>query len=182
MKTRLFLVAVWTAAIVTSTVADSDFSTQPRLPDDQRQTAQQAADEFKAGHFDAAAGLYQSIIKAYPDSLYAWSNLGATRFQQGHLDEAREAFKHALTLNPKDELVLVDLGIVYYQLNSFPDAIRFLKAAIAVNPNDASTHNFLGSTYEKAGMTQEAKLEHQKASELQAKEKAGEILLPATRD
>ena len=174
----MVLFVVGTTAIMTSMASSSasDFSTQPRLPDDQRQTAQQAADEFKAGHFDAAAGLYQSIIKAYPDSLYAWSNLGVTRFQQGKLDDAREAFKHALTLNPKDELVLVDLGIVYYQLNSFPDAIQFLKAAIALNSNDASTHNFLGSTYQKAGMTQEAKLEFQKASDLQAKEKAGGIM------
>ena len=133
-----------------------------------RDTAQKAADEFKAGRFDAAADLYESIIKAYPGSLYAWSNLGVVRFQQGQLDEARDAFRHALSLNPKDKLVLTDLGIVYYQLDAFPKAIQCLQAAIAIDPGDPSTHNFLSSAYDKEGKTREAQVELKKARELEA--------------
>jgi Flp pilus assembly protein TadD len=180
MKTHVLrnVISLALTVALASTAWASDLSTQARLPADMRDRAQKAADEFKAGHFDAAADLYQSIINAHPDSLYAWSNLGVVRFQEGQLDDARDAFRHALTLNPKDELVLIDLGIVYYQLNLFPRAIQCLQTAVAINPGDASAHRFLSSAYDKDGKTQEAQVELQKARELDSEKAQDGQLIP----
>lgn len=61
----------------------TQYSTKARLPDDMRETARDAADLFKKQKYDESAAKYQNIIDKYPESLYAWSNLGVVRFQQG---------------------------------------------------------------------------------------------------
>jgi cytochrome c-type biogenesis protein CcmH/NrfG len=106
------------------------------------------------------------MIKAYPNSLNAWYNLGAIRFQQHQPEAARDAFQHATAIDPKDAASFAGLGVVQYQLNSFADAITALKQAIALNPNDAKSHNYLACSYEKSGMPQEAQIEFQKAGDL----------------
>ncbi len=78
------------------------YSTKPRVPEDMRDTAQAASDLFKMQRFDDAAAKYQEIIDKYPESLYAWSNLGVVRFQQGKLNEALRALQQAVKLSPSD--------------------------------------------------------------------------------
>ena len=109
-----------------------------------RDTAQQAADLFKMQRYDEAADKYQNIIDKYPESLYAWSNLGVVRFQQGKLPEALKALQQAVKLSPTDAFSYSNLGIVYYQLNQYENAIDALFRAKALDPNDAKTYNYLG--------------------------------------
>jgi len=138
-----------------------------KIPDDQRDLAQRAADAFQKQDYATAAADYQKMLKAHPDSLYAWSNLGVARFQQGHLEEARAAFLTAHKLNASDVFTLTNLGIVSYQLNAFNDAIKALNAASVLNPNDANIHNYLGLAYEKAGRKAESLSELAKAKALE---------------
>ena len=92
-----------------------------------RDTAQQAADLFKMQRYDEAAAKYQEIIEKYPESLYAWSNLGVVRFQQGKLHEALKALQQAVKLSPTDAFSYSNLGIVYYQMNQYEHAIDALE-------------------------------------------------------
>lgn len=136
------------------------------IPDGMREVAQQAADDFEQKNYDAATAIYQSMIKAHPDSLYAWSNLGVVRFQQRRYPEARDAFKQALMLNPTDALCLTDLGNIYVELDDLPDALATWKTAADVNPSDPRPHDFLSLVYQKLGQAQEAEAERQKANAL----------------
>lgn len=144
----------------------TQFSTKARLPDDMRETAQEAADLFKNQKYDESAAKYQSIIDKYPESLYAWSNLGVVRFQQGKFDEALKALQQAVKLSPTDAFSYSNLGIVYYQLNQYENAIDALNAAKALDPNDPKTHNYLGCACSQKGWSEVAEKEFRKAIEL----------------
>jgi Flp pilus assembly protein TadD len=158
----------------TSTTTPTDTTTDPqtayaykaRLPDDMRETAQEAADLFKNQKYDESAAKYQTIIDKYPESLYAWSNLGVVRFQQGKFDEALKALQQAVKLSPTDAFSYSNLGIVYYQLNQFENAIDALNAAKALDPNDPKTHNYLGCACSQKGWSEVAEKEFRKAIEL----------------
>jgi Flp pilus assembly protein TadD len=155
------------ASTGTDTSADpTQFSMKARLPDDMRETAQEAADLFKNQKYDDSAAKYQSIIDKYPESLYAWSNLGVVRFQQGKFDEALKALQQAVKLSPTDAFSYSNLGIVYYQLNQFENAIDALNAAKALDPNDPKTHNYLGCACSQKGWSEVAEKEFRKAIEL----------------
>jgi Flp pilus assembly protein TadD len=150
-----------------STTPDStDYSTKARLPDDMRDTAQQAADLFKMQRYDEAADKYQTIIEKYPDSLYAWSNLGVVRFQQGKLPEALKALQQAVKLSPTDAFSYSNLGIVYYQLGQYENAISALERALALDPTNAMSHNYLGCACSQKGWQEVAEKEFTKAIEL----------------
>ena len=156
-----------TATTGTDTASDpTQFSTKARLPDDMRETAQEAADLFKNQKYDESAAKYQSIIDKYPESLYAWSNLGVVRFQQGKFDDALKALQQAVKLSPTDAFSYSNLGIVYYQLNQFENAIDALNAAKALDPNDPKTHNYLGCACSQKGWAEVAEKEFRKAIEL----------------
>jgi tetratricopeptide (TPR) repeat protein len=144
----------------------TDYSTKARLPDDMRDTAQQAADLFKMQRYDEAADKYQSIIEKYPDSLYAWSNLGVVRFQQGKLPEALKALQQAVKLSPTDAFSYSNLGIVYYQLGQYENAISALERALALDPSNAMSHNYLGCACSQKGWQEVAEKEFTKAIEL----------------
>jgi Tfp pilus assembly protein PilF len=144
----------------------TEYSTKARLPDDMRETAQDAADLFKNQKYDESAAKYQSIIDKYPESLYAWSNLGVVRFQQGKFDEALKALQQAVKLSPTDAFSYSNLGIVYYQLNQYENAIDALNSAKALDPNDAKTHNYLGCACSQKGWQEVAEKEFRKAIEI----------------
>jgi len=144
----------------------TEISKKARLPDDMRETAQDAADLFKNQKYDESAAKYQSIIDKYPESLYAWSNLGVVRFQQGKFDEALKALQQAVKLSPSDAFSYSNLGIVYYQLNQYENAIDALNSAQALDPNDAKTHNYLGCAESQKGWQEASEKEFRKAIEL----------------
>jgi tetratricopeptide (TPR) repeat protein len=145
---------------------DTEYSSKPRLPDDMKDLAQQAADLFKNQRYDDAADKYQQIIEKYPDSLYAWSNLGVVRFQQGKLPEALKALQQAVKLSPTDAFSYSNLGIVYYQMNQYENAISALERALALDPHDAKSHNYLGCACSQKGWTEVAEKEFLKAIEI----------------
>jgi Flp pilus assembly protein TadD len=144
----------------------TQYSTKARLPDEMRDTAQQAADLFKNKRYDEAAAKYQTIIDKYPESLYAWSNLGVVRYQQGDLDDALKALQQAVKLSPTDSFSYANLGIVYYEMKQYENAIDALNAAKALDPNDAKVRNYLGCACSQKGWTEAAEKEFLKAIEL----------------
>jgi len=152
-----------------NTSAQSDpslYANKPVLPDDMKDTAKDAADLFKNGHYDDAAAKYQTIIDKYPESIYAWSNLGVVRFQQGNLPEALKALQQAVKISPSDAFSYRSLGIVYYQMNQYDDAIGALERAIALDPNNVWSHDYLGCACAQKGWQEVAEKEFRKAIDI----------------
>ncbi len=142
------------------------YSNKPRLPDDMRDVAQQATNLFKMQRYDDAAAKYQQIIDKYPESLYAWSNLGVVRSQQGKLPDAMKALQQAVKLSPNDAFSYRNLGIVYYQLNQNDAAIDALERSIALDPNNVYSHDYLGCACSQKGWQEVAEKEFRKAIEI----------------
>jgi Flp pilus assembly protein TadD len=149
--------------------ADTDptrYSQKPRVPDDMHDVAQQATDLFKMQRYDDAAAKYQQIIDKYPESLYAWSNLGVVRSQEGRLPDAEKALQQAVKLSPNDAFSYRNLGIVYYQLNENDAAIDALERSIALEPNEKYSHDYLGCACSQKGWQEVAEKEFRKAIEI----------------
>jgi Flp pilus assembly protein TadD/cob(I)alamin adenosyltransferase len=142
------------------------YANKPRLPDDMREVAQEATDLFENKHYDEAAAKYQTIIDKYPESLYAWSNLGVVRSQQGKLQEAMKALQQAVKLSPNDAFSYRNLGIVYYQLGQNDAAIDALERSIALDPNNVYSHDYLGCACSQKGWEEVAEKEFRKAIEI----------------
>ncbi len=142
------------------------YSYKPRLPDDMREVAQEATDLFKMQRYDEAAAKYQTIIDKYPESLYAWSNLGVVRSQEGKLQEAMKALQQAVKLSPNDAFSYRNLGIVYYQLDQNDAAIDALERSIALDPNNVYSHDYLGCACSQKGWQEVAEKEFRKAIEI----------------
>ncbi len=143
-----------------------DYRSKPRVPEEMRPIAQEANNLFAQKKYDEAALLYQRIIDRYPDSLYAWSNLGVVRFQQQNYVEAQKALLQAVRLSPSDGFSYSILGIVYYQLGKYDDAISTLTKAAALDPNDAKTLNYLGISCSQKGLQEAAEQQLRKAIEI----------------
>ncbi len=144
----------------------TEWSNKARLPEDMRDTAQQASDFFSMKRYDEAAAKYQVIIDKYPESLYAWSNLGVVRFQQGDLNDALKALQQAVKISPTDSFSYSNLGIVYYNLNQYENAIDALNAAKALDPKDAKIRNYLGCACSQKGWNEVAEKEFLAAIDL----------------
>jgi tetratricopeptide (TPR) repeat protein len=167
MKALILLAGILGLTLIPA--AAEDLAHTARIPDDERDVAQAAADDFRGQRYEDAAAKYKAIIAAHPDCLYAWSNLGVVRFQEGHLEEARQALEKSLALNPDDVFCLSNLGIVYFQEGRYNDAITALKSAIALQPENRMNHVDLEQAYEKAGRKQDAEAEKEKTQDSQMK-------------
>ncbi|MDD5261192.1 MAG: tetratricopeptide repeat protein [Methylacidiphilales bacterium] len=144
----------------------TDYSTRPKVPPELKDTAKEANDLFAQQKFDDAAAKYQSILNAYPDSLYALSNLGVVRFQQGKYALAEEFLRKAVKQAPQDAFSHSILGIALYQQGKYDDAVQILTRAVALEPNDPKTHNYLGISASQKGWQEAAEQECRKAIEL----------------
>jgi Flp pilus assembly protein TadD len=142
------------------------YGNKPRLPDDMREVAQEATDLFENKHYDEAAAKYQTIIDKYPESLYAWSNLGVVRSQQGKLQDAMKALQQAVKLSPNDAFSYRNLGIVYYQLGQNDAAIDALERSIALEPKNVYSHDYLGCACSQKGWEEVAEKEFLKAIDI----------------
>ena len=155
-----------TASSTDTPASTPDLSSKPKVPDEMRPLAQQANDDFSQGKYDDAAAVYNKIIEHYPDSLYAWSNLGVVRFQQQRYPEAEKALLESIKLNPNDAFSYSILGIVYYQEGHYDDAIDKLTRASTLDPNDARTRNYLGIACSQKGWQEAAEKQLRKAIEI----------------
>ncbi|MFH1066974.1 MAG: tetratricopeptide repeat protein [bacterium] len=150
----------------TASIAAPDYSAKPIVPQEFRDTAAQAAKLFADRKFEEAAAKYQAILNAYPDSLYALSNLGVVRFQQQNYPAAEKALRAAVKQSSQDSFSHSILGIVLYQQGKFDEAVQVLTRAVALDPKDPKTHNYLGISASQKGWQEAAEKECRTAVEL----------------
>jgi tetratricopeptide (TPR) repeat protein len=166
LAAALYLSVCGSALTSKKAAVNSPLSEKPRLPDDSRQLAEEAAAQFSSGNYDNAAADYQRIIDHHPDSVFAWSNLGVIRFTAGDLDRAKAALEKCVAMAPKDAFSRTYLGMTYYRLARYDDALAMLEKAVALDPSYAMGHTFLGCCLSQKGNPVDAIREFKKAIEL----------------
>lgn len=137
--------------IKASTAADA------RIPEKCKENAARAIQLYTAGKMEEAIAEYETILRQYPDSLFALSNLGVVRFQQKKYGEAEKALREALRLYPDDAFSNSVLGVVLFHQEKFDEAEKILRRAADLDPQDARNWNYLGIVCFRKGQREEAR-------------------------
>jgi Flp pilus assembly protein TadD len=128
--------------------------------------AASAKECFDRGDYVEAERLYEKIVAAAPDNLYALSNLGVVRFRSSKFKLAAKALQRAVAVAPQDEFSQRTLGVVYYSLGRYDDAVKTLTLAIMLDQKDAMAHYYPGMTCSKMGSKDAAAKELEIAGKL----------------
>ena len=147
------------AAASNDSSANSQSGINPDVPENLRNLAQSAKDNFEHRKYRTAEKQYQEILSKSPNNVYSLSNLGVVYFRTARFKAAEVTLKKAVAVAPRDEFAHTTLGIVYYRQSKFDDALAELTKALAINPKSATAHNYLGITASQKGWQQAAEQE-----------------------
>ncbi len=84
---------------------------------------------------DQAIKLYREAVEVYPESPFAWNNLGRLFMQRQENMEAATAFEQAARLSTADPVPVHNLGTLYESMGWENDAQRYYTEALQRDPN-----------------------------------------------
>ena len=130
-------------------------------------TIQQALDlavqHHSAGRLPEAEGIYQQILKAYPNQPVALRLLGTLAHQVGKHDLSVDLISKALTVDPGDAEAHNNLGITLFELGRLDEAVASHRQAVAIRTDYAEAHSNLGNALQGLGKLDDAIASYQKA-------------------
>ena len=88
--------------------------------------------------YDKASQAYQIALRADPDDVSTWLQLGEAYVRCGRHLAALKTLQHALELDQGCWMALYDMGDVYLQLGSHDEAIASFDKALAIIGSDAN--------------------------------------------
>ena len=103
-----------------------------------------------------AIGAFQAAVKAKPDYIEAWVNMGAGHDAIGHGGVARQAYRTALEIRPDDEIALCRMASSFYAVGMRDSAMIALRQTLAKHPRSHCSYFTLGVAYADGGMFREA--------------------------
>lgn len=124
---------------------------------------------LQEGNTDSALVLLQQAAAFYPESPFAYQNLGIIYFNRKQLDSAAANFEKAVaTAEPKAATdtamasirnqTLFNLGVVYQNAGRHAEAIAALHRYLALVPNDTDAKRALANSFRGAGMPDSARV------------------------
>ncbi len=99
---------------------------------------------------------FQAAVKAKPDYIEAWVNMGAGQDAIGHGGQARQAYRTALEIRADDEIALCRMASSYYAVGMRDSAMMALRQTLAKHPRSHCSYFTLGVAYADGGMFREA--------------------------
>jgi tetratricopeptide (TPR) repeat protein len=115
---------------------------------------------------DEAAKEFQAELDNDPDHVQAMLYLADSEIQLDQVQAAEPLLIKALKLNPASSMGHLDLGIVYSEVARNDEALRELHTAVRLAPDNVTTHFKLGLLYRSMGKVAEAKIEFDKAKNI----------------
>jgi tetratricopeptide (TPR) repeat protein len=124
-----------------------------------------AEEYFRAGSvldgdeskLDQAAAAYRKALEYDPYLVPALINLANIHYSRDELVEAQALYERAIGLEPDYFEAHFNLGNINHDLGHFPEAQACYREALRLNPSYADAHFYLAVTFEKMGLSQEAK-------------------------
>jgi len=128
-----------------------------------------AASLLQEGKTDSSLVLLQQAAAFYPESPYAYQNLGIIYFNRKQLDSAAANFEKAVaaaeTKAATDTAMatirkqtLFNLGVVYQNAGRHAEAIAALHRYLTLDPNDTDAKRALANSFRGAGMPDSARV------------------------
>jgi Flp pilus assembly protein TadD len=130
-------------------------------------------------------GRVDDAIQAFRDGIAAQASvrnsdpqlfidLGALLVRQNRAQEALPYLHQALQLAPTDVAAHEQLGRAYMQLGQFENAQTQLQAAVTSDEQSPSLHLLLGQVYQREGLSERARQEFQRSSNLYGSHSSGD--------
>jgi tetratricopeptide (TPR) repeat protein len=106
---------------------------------------------------DEAAAAYRKALEFDPYLVAALINLANIHYSRDELAEAQALYERAIGLEPDFFEAHFNLGNIYHDLNRYPEAQACYREALRLNPFYADAHFYLAVTFEKMGLSQDAR-------------------------
>jgi tetratricopeptide (TPR) repeat protein len=100
--------------------------------------------EFANGHLEASIIHLHKAIRAQPDYMEAYNNLGTRYMKLNDYDNAVVQFRQALRLDSTSAFAQSNLGLALVLLNRLPEAEAALRGALLLDATFAKAHYMLG--------------------------------------
>jgi Tfp pilus assembly protein PilF len=119
-----------------------------------------------AGDLKRAADLLASVIRAHPESAWAWHETIELLARSARADEAEEFARRALARFPDDAILHERFGTLLSERNELAAGAWHLRRALELGDSRASTHVTLGLNLMRQGRPEEAELFYEQADRL----------------
>ncbi len=150
------------------------------VPDEAVEAYGVALEASLDGDHEEAIEHLQRALELAPDYYDPRIKLGGEHLELDRFREAEAAFQQAFELSPNRALAPLNLGVLHYKegdlqatggnleeaAGSFQQAIGFLLEAIRLNPLSGDALFYLGATFYKSGLYDEAEQSLQRALEI----------------
>lgn len=173
MKTVLFFIALFSAAIALCAVSDDDSHPEMRTVWDRIMHAQSYHNMSRGlsllddGKYSEAAREFGKAIVENPGEPWPHILLGSALYWAGQVDQAMTEFDAALKLDPKNADAWQLKGIAYSWKGNGAAALEAFSSAAGYAPARPDVQMNLGSIYESAGNFSEAVVHLRRAAELE---------------
>lgn len=111
---------------------------------------------FKKGDLEAAAAIYEQIIRGHPNRPEAYVGMGAILAAQKKFTEALGAYEEAERVAPKDPRVDMERGKCRLRAGQLPEALEDFKKAVAKDPGNEAAWQGMTEILQKSGRQHEA--------------------------
>jgi hypothetical protein len=88
------------------------------------------------GSLAEAIVAYEALLRRYPESAIAWTNLGNVQSRVGADDDAEKSYRRAISIVPTDRDALNNLAWLLFTKKRFGEAEPFAQAAVAAGGPD----------------------------------------------
>jgi tetratricopeptide (TPR) repeat protein len=104
-----------------------------------------------------AAAKYRKALALDPYLVAALINLANIHYSRDELIEAQALYEQAIGIEPDYFEAHFNLGNIHHDLSRFPEAQACYREALRLNPTYADAHFYLAVTFEKMGLSHDAK-------------------------
>ena len=116
-----------------------------------------ALDDGDESTLEDAATAYRKALEHDPYLVAALINLANIHYGRDELAEAQALYERAIGLESDFFEAHFNLGNIYHDLNRFAEAQACYREALRLNPYYADAHFYLAVTFEKMGLSQDAR-------------------------
>lgn len=125
--------------------------------------------DLKNKEFNKVRNRANELIESYPPFPQSYQLLASAYLAEGETSKAISTYERLITANPKSPLPFQELTIITLDhLKNNKKAVSYAKQGLKRFPNDAKTRDVLGWVYFKQGNPEEASIQFQAATRLEA--------------
>jgi protein O-GlcNAc transferase len=116
----------------------------------------QAVQLHQGGQLDAAASLYQDVLRIVPEQPDALHLLGVLALQAGRPADAVTQIRRAVTHRPESAVYHANLGVALQATGQIQEALAVLERAVALDPRNVDALFNLGVTLQTLDLAEAA--------------------------